>query len=681
MGSGHFLVGACRRLAEHLLAAYRERGSEEAHPEVTRVWDDEERALAACRLLVAGNCLYGVDKNPLAVELARVSLWLATAAADHPLTFLDHRLRPGDSLLGLPLYLGEGPEPPSHLLQLGRAAAPVRGRRRKAAEAQAALPVDAGTVEIITDVTRQLRERLRRAFAALDLIRQVMDDNPGDFAGQRAAFTAMQGELAPFEELHALRVGLAMAGGAASPPDTHLVSEWLRDLARGPVPDARRAAGADALASGRESRAFCWPLAFPEVFFEAPANGGGIRIRPSSGFDAMIGNPPWEKIKPAKKEFYARVDPAVRDYQGQSLARRIAELQREDPDLAAAWASYEAGEKRYATTLLRGALYGHQIAEVRGASTGGDPDLFKFFLERNDQLTREGGRVGMLLPAGLYVVEGCTGLRRLLFEHAAVESLYSFENWAKRFFPIHASFKFLTVVFAKSPPGDTSFSAAFMLRDEGFLALPQEQQEKRAVRITGEFLRLTSPDYLALVEVKDAREQAIVERIYRTVPPLGRKLEGAWNVSFTADLHMTNDSYLFRTREWLRAHGCALFLHGRKLKGPDDATFPEPRPGGEYWIAPGEEWYRGQAGRFVRAFRYVTREGSPVHISVERPEIDREAPGRRGRNRGERVEALAGYVLAEREEDPTELPVRPGAVYVPLYEGRMVHQFDHAAKA
>ena len=70
-------------------------------------WYHEDRALTACRLLVAGNCLYGVDKNPLAVDLARVSLWLATAAADHPLTFLDHRLQVGDSLLGLPLYVGD----------------------------------------------------------------------------------------------------------------------------------------------------------------------------------------------------------------------------------------------------------------------------------------------------------------------------------------------------------------------------------------------------------------------------------------------------------------------------------------------------------------------------------------------------------------------------------------------
>ena len=125
MGSGHFLVGACRRLAEHLLAAYRrevarcqseaERAGQPLNEddllvqagvpdELRLVWDrqDDEQLLAVCRLLVAGHCLYGVDKNPLAVDLAKASLWLITAASGLPLTFLDHRLRCGDSLLGIP---------------------------------------------------------------------------------------------------------------------------------------------------------------------------------------------------------------------------------------------------------------------------------------------------------------------------------------------------------------------------------------------------------------------------------------------------------------------------------------------------------------------------------------------------------------------------------------------------
>lgn len=678
MGSGHFLVGACRRLAEHLLAAYREQGQEEAHPEVARVWDDEERALAACRLLVAGNCLYGVDRNPLAVELARVSLWLATAATDHPLTFLDHRLRIGDSLLGLPLYLGEGPEPPTHLLQANQPRVARRGRRRNAQEAQGTIPVDAGAVEIITSVTRQLRERLRRAFNSLQEIRRLVDDNPGDFAGQRAAFTAMQGELAPFLELHALRIGRSLGGLEETVADLQLMDAWLRDLARGPVSEAAREAGGAALAHGRESRAFCWPLEFPDVFFEPSDNGQGVRPRGHPGFDAMIGNPPWEKVITARKEFYEQADPAIRDYQGQNLARRIAELHQQQPDLANAWTAYESREKRYAGTLLRGGLYQHQIAEVRGDKTGGHPDLFKFFLERNHQLTRIVGRVGMLLPAGIYAVEGCTGLRRLLFHQARVESLFSFENHLERFFPgVDSRQKFITLVFAKEVSDEASFLGAFMLRDEGFLSLPPGEQDRRGVRISPEFIRLTNPDNLALVEVKSAQEQAMVERIYRTIPPLGHKLEESWNISFTQEVNMTSDSYLFGTREWLRAHGCALFVGGRMVEGPADAQFQTARPGGQYWFAPAASWYDQQGGRFVQARRYVIQEGSRVEISIEPPPAE---DGENQRRRRRSVQVLEGYVLAEREDDPTELPVCPDGVYVPLYEGRMVHQFDHAAK-
>src|SRR5262249_54858519 len=123
MGSAHFLVGATRRLAGHLLAAYRREVARlrAEHPveevseddllvlagvpdELIQVWGgaDEERELAVCRLIVAGNCIYGVDKNPLAVDLAKVSLWLVTAASQFPLSFIDHRLQCGDSLLGIP---------------------------------------------------------------------------------------------------------------------------------------------------------------------------------------------------------------------------------------------------------------------------------------------------------------------------------------------------------------------------------------------------------------------------------------------------------------------------------------------------------------------------------------------------------------------------------------------------
>ena len=94
MGSGAFLVEACRQLGDALMKAWH------AHNDLPVIAADEEEALYAQRM-VAQRCLYGVDKNPMAVDLAKLSLWLATLAKDHPFTFLDHSLRHGDSLVGL----------------------------------------------------------------------------------------------------------------------------------------------------------------------------------------------------------------------------------------------------------------------------------------------------------------------------------------------------------------------------------------------------------------------------------------------------------------------------------------------------------------------------------------------------------------------------------------------------
>src|SRR5579883_854383 len=668
MGSGHFLVGACRRLAEHLLVAYKARYAEEAaqaeargqehllhelllesgiHAELAAVWGNEPAELTVCRRLVAFHCLYGVDKNPLAVELARVSLWLATAASDHPLTFLNHRLVSGDSLLGITVD------------DLLRPFLPRGGKRKKADEKPLTGDRDvlAGYGGVASE---ELHRRLRQSFRFLREIEKLETEQPGDFEDQQQAYLTMQQELEDFIDAHALRVGRAFLdeGDPEAHPD--VANQWMKeiqDLHR--VTEETRNRAAAAVKQGNDVRAFCWELAFPERFFEPDPESDGVRRRERPGFDAMLGNPPWEKIKPAKKEFFAQYDPAIRDYQGQSLNQRIAEISRQNPEAPARWQEYEAQNKRSAALLLKGGIYDWQIVEVNGKKTGGDPDLFKLFLERFHQLVRPGGRVGVLMPAGLYALEGATGLRRLLLSQAKVEAIYSFENAFERFFPnVDSRMKFLALVFTKEPAAHQSFPAAFMLRNEKFLALPKAEREARSVRITSDYIRLTSPGYLSLVEVHDDRERQFVERIYRAVPPLGKKLDGPgeWNVSFTREFDMTKDAWRFRTRQWLEAYGC------------------EKR--GSSYVAPQGEWYQVRQ-EFVPGVRYIVPEGNKYRITSEEPP---EGERRRGARERE-VEVLLGFLLADRAEDENELPVIPGATYVPLYEGRMVHQFDHAAKA
>ena len=470
MGSGHFLVGACRRLAEHLLSAYRARYAEEKarseaagrepyphellvdagiHAEIARVWGNEPAEMAACRRLIAFYCLYGVDKNPLAVELARVSLWLATAASDHPLTFLNHRLVPGDSLLGITVddllraFSGKKVKPPQNQLPFFFA----RG---------------------------ELEARLHRAFRHLHEIERLETEQPGDFEDQQLAWFTMRQELADFLDAHRLRIGRAFLEDSDPAADPLLSNRWMQEIQdQHVVSEKTRVAASNALAKGNEVRAFCWELAFPELFFEPEPEGQGVRRRERPGFDAMVGNPPWDKIRPYQKEFFARFDPAIRDFQGQSLKRRIGQLAPAGSEPLRLWQDYSTLQTDLAFALTKGGIYEYQVVEVNGERTGGDPDLSKLFLERFHQLSRPCGRVAVLMPAGLYALEGVTGLRQLLLSKARIEAIYSFENAFERFFSsVDSRTKFLTLVFEKQQTVDQSFPAVFMLRNEGFLALP-----------------------------------------------------------------------------------------------------------------------------------------------------------------------------------------------------------------
>jgi hypothetical protein len=189
--------------------------------------------------------------------------------------------------------------------------------------------------------------------------------------------------------------------------------------------------------------------------------------------------------------------------------------------------------------------------------------------------------------------------------------------------------------------------------------LPEKEREARSVRITSDFIRLTSPGHLSIIEFRDEKERKFVERIYLGVPPLSKKLngEGEWNVEFHRELDMTDDAWRFRRRRWLLERGC--------------------RPENSGFVAQPADWYRSRSDEFVPGIRYIVPEGTKYRVTSEKPPDDEKKKG----SRGQRMQAVMGFVLRTRVNDEHEMPVVPDARYVPLYEGRMVHQFDHAAKA
>lgn len=676
MGSGHFLVGACRRLSEHLLSAYRDRYEKvvaehpdftpgdifiEAgiHPVVAANWEHEDRALTACRLLIAGNCLYGVDKNPLAVDLARVSLWLATAATDHPLTFLDHRLRVGDSLLGIPLWLGGTEQPEVHLLKLDLPSS--RGKKRKRKKGSEEMPLFKGITaqEILTSTTRQLRERIRRAMRHLNTIAEIENVNPGDFLGQRVAFDAMQRELQSFWELHTLRIGREFIL-AKTPAEAEIYNRWLTDISEnGQTSEEAREVAAPALARGKEIGAFCWQLAFPEVFFDAEG-----QPHPKAGFDVIIGNPPWDKIKPNERECFSDFDPTVWDVQGQERKRLISRLCAENPEAKEAWEKHEAEAKTTAALLLEGGLYHHQVAIVEGKKTGGDPDTFKFFLERAWQLLREGGRAGIIVPLGIQGSLGTTALRRLLLDHCQLAVLCKLDNERYIFPGVFHGQKFDLLAFSKG--GRTAnFGAAFYSWEPADVLL-RFRNDPRHLTVDAALYRELSPEQYTFVELHNQRDVELLRRIYHKFPRLGEKRDETWNVSFTAEFHMTNNSFLFRDAVRLKAMGSTLHSRLPPVSEAAQGALYEFDEGGEYWTTPEEAWYAGQGRRFARIERWVNSKGQ-VHFPNEI---------------GENLVSyrLHGYVRFEEAEEREALPIVPNEKYLPLYEGRMVHQFDHCQK-
>lgn len=316
MGSGAFLVAACRYLSERLLEAWDSEGREPGgllplpNTATTPMPDDETDREILARRLVADRCLYGVDRNPMAVEMAKLSLWLITLAKDRPFTFVDHALRCGDSLLGVTdvrqldsfhldpmkgrqLHGGTLFDPASRIEPLIKAA--LEKRRQ----------LEAFTVIDIADANAK-RRLLDESVALLDELKVVADLVVGG-----ALSTATAGDDAYDRRLEAVSTEVvtsldsdrSKADRAARLQDLRLKATYWLDDGRPPMTPARQC--------------LHWVLEFPEVFLD----------RPTPGFDAIIGNPPFL----GGKRISGTMGSGYREY----LVRRVAAGMKGNTDLVA----------------------------------------------------------------------------------------------------------------------------------------------------------------------------------------------------------------------------------------------------------------------------------------------------------------------------------------------------------
>ena len=472
MGSGAFLVAACRYLATAYETALVREGAVTTH-------DLSEADRARFRRAIAQRCLYGVDVNPMAVQLARLSLWLATLAADRPLTFLDHRLLTGDSLVGA--------SPWDVLRQ------PPPGRRAR--ERPSPLPLFEG-------------DGLDEGIGAAVGVRMALASGPGDTLDQ---VRAKERALAHLEQDDsALKRWKRLAD--------IWCSGWFRDgdaratlaaafrtlmdavlTGRSALPDrtvSRLLLEADSIAA--EHRFFHWPLEFPEVFHDA-----GGRPLPGAGFDAVIGNPPWEMLRGDHGSARARTD------------------------------------ARMAASRLSGFARNAGVYRLQG---NGHFNLYQLFVERTLSLVRSGGRLGLILPGGFASDHGCAALRRALFDRTLVDTFYGFEN-RERLFPIHRSLRFLLVT-ARTGSQTMEIPGRFGLRRaESLDRLPDIGADPLVVPLGRAFLDRLSGRQLVVPEIRTPRDLEIVTAAAFGSPPLGSA--DGWQVTFGRELNATDDKRHF----------------------------------------------------------------------------------------------------------------------------------------
>jgi len=297
---------------------------------------------------------------------------------------------------------------------------------------------------------------------------------------------------------------------------------------------------------------FHWPLEFPDLF--GPEAVGG--------FNATVGNPPWDIVKPNSQEFFSNYDPKFRSYKKQEANKVSAKLMADNPAVARRWQEYGSGFTEQSAYFKEPAAY--------GALGKGDINTFKLFIEHFFALLTTDGRMGIVVPSGIYTDQGCQPLREMFFERSAVDFLYCFENrWPAVFNAVDGRFKF--VLFGARKGGKTDrFKCAFMEHDPERLPVI----DAGALQMSVAQVRKFSPDTLSVMEFKSQRDIDVTAKIYGDWPLLGEKIEGTWNVRFRRELDMTNDSHLFKTTPTDNP------LYEGKMIWLFDSSFEAPR----YWL-------------------------------------------------------------------------------------------------
>jgi hypothetical protein len=522
-GSGHFLIAAAHRLAKHVAAA--RSGEDEPSPTATRT---------ALRDVI-GRCIYGVDINPMAVELCKVSLWIEAVEPGKPLSFLDHHIQCGNGLLGAtPALIGNGiPD-------------------------DAFKPIEGDDPKLCTKYRKQNRREFRQD--TLLGFHGERWEHLGDLATNMVQITSLPDDR--LEDVHAKeeryaelihsdlyefsraladawcasfvwKKVLPAAGGFNYP----ITNEIFRQLERKPhdVPKWMRD---EIKRLAEQYQFFHWHLAFPEVFQMVPT-GSKAKNELSGwngGFDVNLGNPPWERVKLQDREWFAKRRPDIANARNAAARKRMIGLLRTaDPVLFEQF-----------TSDLRRADGENQLIRKTGRYPlcgKGDTNLYAVFAELGLSIINEEGRAGLVVPPGIVTDATYKEFAQHVVANRSIVSFYDFTNRGYIFPSTESTFAFALITLSRTPH-DTLRMAAQLWNTTDL------QDQERVFVVSAETIERLSPNTKTFPIVRSTKDLRVVSQIYKRLPILVREvapISNPWNCQLASAFHMANDSDVFKT--------------------------------------------------------------------------------------------------------------------------------------
>lgn len=513
-GSGAFLIAANNFLAKEL-ARLRTVQAEPSDKDLKKAARD-----------VLQHCIYGVDLNPMATELTKVSLWINSCVEDNPLNFLDHHIKCGNSLVGTTPELMNGGIPDD-------AFTPVEGDDKDYAKEMKSKNAFERKNKLMIEFESVSQKKQAKEYASLD---DFLEKSPEDVEEKKKRYNALINSTnwqLPKLSADTWTAAFFWPLYKTSVPPTEAKLRMIQGKGISAI-DQKMSDNINAIV--KQYRFFHWYLEFPDVY-----------ARENGGFDCLLGNPPWERIKLQEKEFFEAIDPEIA---GATTAHKrkalIKTLPERKPRL---WQEF--------LKALRSSENESKFIRFSGRypfTAKGDINTYAIFAEHAENSISRSGLAGIIVPTGIATDDTNKEFFGRLVDGNRLFSLYDFENKEGLFPSVHRSYKFSLVTIGHQNEANVAAFAFFLHNPE------QLKEEGRMFELTrGDFL-LLNPNTRTCPIFRTATDAEFTKKIYRKVPILKNELteENCWNVKFLSMFHMTNDSRLFKDKESLEKDGFLL---------------------------------------------------------------------------------------------------------------------------